>query len=142
MLDKIDTNTYLTEDGFPALPLWIDQPDLKGSRFIHWSGDDGYDVGCDRLTISVVTRIISSSHVLTLDYHDWEGETWAWTKAVFAHIGRDRLVRLREDTNALIRRDWEQLGEWRWRGRHPEEDRMLDNILPPTVHHDWKTLGF
>ena len=45
MLTKIGPKTYQTEDGFPALPLWIDRPNRKSSRFIHWSGDDGYDMG-------------------------------------------------------------------------------------------------
>lgn len=142
MLTKIGSKTYQTEDGFPAVPLWIDRPDRKGSRFLHWSGDDGYDVGCDRISLSVVTSAKRESAVLMLDYHDWEGWTWEETKAVYDRIGRERLIQLREDTNALLRKEWNKMDEWPWRGPHPDEDRMLDNILPVVVHHDWKSLGF
>lgn len=142
MLTKINPNTYQTEDGFPELPLWIGRPDQKGSRFVHWSGDDGYDRGCDRISLSVVTSVSSYYDMLTFDYHDWEGETWGETMAVYARIGRERLVQLREETNALLRKAWREMDEWPWRGPHPDEDRMLDDILPLVVRHDWKTLGF
>lgn len=141
MLTKIGSKTYQTEDGFPAVPLWIDRPDRNGSRFIHWHGKN-YDVGYDNLTISFVTDTFRHSGVLTLDYWDWCGETGNEPNAVFQKVGRDRLVQLREDTNALLRREWQRMGESPWRGPHPEEDRMLNIILPVVVHHDWKSLGF
>lgn len=141
MLTKIGTNSYLTEDGFPAVPLWIDRPDRKGTRFVHWHGPT-YDGGCDYLTVSVVTDTFRHSGVLTLDYQDWYGQTGNELRAVYQRIGRERLKQLRDETNALLQREWEKSSESPWQGPHPNQDRMLDVLLPVAGSNEWMTLGF
>lgn len=116
MLTKIGTNSYLTEDGFPAVPLWIDRPDRKGTRFVHWHGPT-YDGGCDYLTVSVVTDTFRHSGVLTLDYQDWYGQTGNELRAVYQRIGRERLKQLRDETNALLQREWRSPASRRGKAR-------------------------